>query len=172
MEKEFFEFSSLLLNDKKIVKTFFDAYERLKEARRKREIGDEEFLKGLLEILEAISIFAKYEGAFSKQEKQLQIAVLKGFLESALTFFEEIVGKKPELREKFEDLKRRHFIGLEDDKSFWEKLLLFSSSLAERFHSETFTAYQIKLLIPLLVAFIKFYYWALLQKREAVEDLL
>ena len=161
-----------LLNDKRIVQTFFEAYTELKEARRNKKINDDEFLKGLLEILEGLSIFTHYDEAFSEQEKEIQNSVLSGFLESAFIFMKKHLGINCSLEEQFEDIKRRHFIGLSGISETWKGLLRLAAELSDEFQNISIPPEKKPLIIPLIVAFIKFYYWVLLQKRETLEDLL
>jgi len=165
------EFSSLLLNDERVIRTFFDAYTHLKEARKEKKITDGEFFEGLLEVLGALSIFTNHDKAFTKEEKRVQSAVLGGFLEAVFS----ATGRKKELRplkERYETIKRRHFIGFYDDDRLWKELLSLTTEVAEKLKELKPSGCRLRLLIPLLVSLMKFYYWSLLQKRERVEDLL
>jgi len=165
-------YSIQLLNDKRIVQTFFEVYTELKEARKNRKINDDEFLKGLLEILEGLSIFAQYDDAFSEEEKEIQNSVLIGFLDSAFIFMKKHLGINSKLEERFENIKRKNLTGISDTTETWKDLLRLAAELSEEFQSISIPPEKKTLIIPLIVAFIKYYHWLLLQKRETLEELL
>ncbi|NPB05613.1 MAG: hypothetical protein GXO08_04445 [Aquificae bacterium] len=148
------------------VATFFSAYERLLEARKQRLISIDEFIKGLLEIIRALSIFSEFEGVFDELELKMQAAVLNGFVQVLASFLRELEfdadGLLLEYEKLNEERKRRNL----DTVEYWRKLLEVVVGLSERLHDLPLDEKQKRYLAPFLVSFVKYFYCLLDQKRE------
>ncbi len=151
--------------------TFFAAYESLVDARKRRLISTDEFIKGLLEIIRALSLFSEYERAFDDTEIKMQSAVLNGFLHVLNTFLDEVSDKAAPFNEELETLKLKRLNGQLDTKAYWKALLEMVISSAEKLHEIPLAEDKKRYIIPFLVSFIKYFHCLLVQKREESRNL-
>ena len=154
-----------LTDDEAILKTFFETYELLKEARKVRKISLKEFFKGLVEIIKALSYFVQYENCFDEREKKMQISVLQGYLETLFEFMHNEIALKSLYESSYRVMKEVRREGLIDINFYWKKLIMFVISLTEEIHDLDLPDEKIRLLIPFLISFLKFYQWTLVEKR-------
>jgi hypothetical protein len=158
-----------LVSDKEITQTFFDVYNGLKELRKQRKISASEFIKGLIEIIKALSLFTKYENCFSEVEKKLQISVLHGYLEAMFSFLRDEVSLCSLYEPAYRVLKEVYEEGNISLEEYWQRLMFFVIAVTEQIHDQEIPYEKIKYLIPFLVAFLKFYQWILVEKSLASE---
>ncbi len=160
-----------LTEDETLLKTFFETYEALKAARKVRKISIKDFLKGLVEVIKALSQFVQYENCFDEKEKKMQISVLQGYLETLFDFMREEMEIKSLYEPSYKVMKEVRKEGLIDLDFYWKKLILFVIALTEEIHDLDVPDEKIRYLIPFLVSFLKFYQWTLVEKRlHAVES--